>query len=378
MGGGNADVQQPYFNPHCMYGGMPEFNVVDRIADTASAYQPANQQNTFNCSASEMIAKSSNCRSNFSSNHVVQQQNTSQILHPIQPSPNTNYNYNYCSNVAVQSDDSLHCWSTDGSNAATNPVPAMPRPVTPPYIGTPTAAHIDRFYFSHDRLAQTPARRIRGLSFDADVNERTHLARRVHCVGQTMAATNLSICTAITLMNRFYLYHDYTIIDAEDTVPASLRLACKIEENLAPLRRLYKIQQQPHELGGHTTEQLLLQTFGFDTWVRHPHVTVLRACKALNTSAQFTSNAYAIANWSLLVTIWCVQYQPELVACAVIHVTCKQLGVWLPLSADGQPWYVQFAESATREQLDRMRMEYIEAYEDWTMQAFNLQYLNNI
>lgn len=238
-----------------------------------------------------------------------------------------------------------------------------------------TATHCSRFYFNEDRFAQTPSRQMGGLTGAADINTRTSIARHIHSVGKSIGATNLTINTAITLMNRFYLYHEFTIFQAEDTVPAALALACKIDEDAGPLRKLKPITLQRQELGGPDTEQVMLQTFGFDTFVWHPHVTVVLACDQMQTGQRFKQQAYANANWSLLVTAWCVQHRPELVACAVLHVTCQQLGVSLRTSGGASPWYVQIAASATIEQLDRMRLEYIVAYEEWTVQASVYSYL---
>lgn len=237
-----------------------------------------------------------------------------------------------------------------------------------------SATHFSRFYFNEDRFARTPARQM-GMTGVADLSNRTSIARHIHSVGKSLGATNLTINTAITLMNRFYLYHEFTIFQAEDTVPAALTLACKIDEDAGPLRQLRPTTLQRNELGGPDTEQVMLQTFGFDTFVWHPHMTVMRFCDRMQTGRLFKKQAYANANWSLLVTAWCVQYRPELVACAVMHVTCQQLGVSLLPFRDGLPWYVQIEPTATIEQLDRMRLEYIVAYEEWTVQASVYSYL---
>jgi hypothetical protein len=57
-----------------------------------------------------------------------------------------------------------------------------------------------------------------------------------------------------------------------------------------------------------------------------PHVFVLRLARELEVSEALASHAFYVANDSL-VTRLCLQYKPEKIACASLHIAAEILGL---------------------------------------------------
>lgn len=73
----------------------------------------------------------------------------------------------------------------------------------------------------------------------------------------------------------------------------------------------------------------LLRVLSFDMSVTLPHVFVLRLARELEVSDALAGHAFYVANDSLCTRL-CLQYKPEKVACAVLHLAAEILGLTGP------------------------------------------------
>jgi hypothetical protein len=79
-------------------------------------------------------------------------------------------------------------------------------------------------------------------------------------------------------------------------------------------------------------EYEILAALGFNIQVAHPHVYMINYINALGlTESIFTQNSWNYLNDSMRTSV-CVMYQCPSIACAVILLTARKLGVGLPES----------------------------------------------
>ncbi len=68
--------------------------------------------------------------------------------------------------------------------------------------------------------------------------------------------------------------------------------------------------------------------------------------------ASVHSAIFNLSPCSLLLTTFCLQDPPTVVACVCIHLTCRWKGIEIPLSVDGKPWWQYIDKTVTLEQLN--------------------------
>lgn len=240
------------------------------------------------------------------------------------------------------------------------------------------AANSDsRWFFALEQVQNSPSRRA-GLHPDQELFFRQKAAYLIQSMGQTLKVPQLCINTAIVYMHRFYMFHTFANFHFNGVAAASLFLASKVEEQY---RRTESIIQVLYGALGLKTpatnssefkeqvealidnENILLQTFGFDVTVEHPHIYVLDICQLIKADQKFTQTSYYLASNSLQLTTMCLKYRLTEIACFCVHLAGQWSRWQIPPLGDGKFWFQLIDESVTMETLEQMTYEFLTSHE---------------
>jgi len=160
-----------------------------------------------------------------------------------------------------------------------------------------------------------------------------------------------TVCTAIVYFHHFFGQVSIEQADPQLVIQACLFLASKVEENSRRLRdiincthRLQYPRDSPLEVSVDywpmkdaliRCEHQLLRILGFRLEFQHPHHYVLHIIRDLEGKEELASVAYYILNDSMCTTL-CLQYQPQVVACAAIYLAGEMVNDRYTL--DGEWW----------------------------------------
>ncbi|XP_034041709.1 cyclin-T2a isoform X2 [Thalassophryne amazonica] len=162
--------------------------------------------------------------------------------------------------------------------------------------------------------------------------------------------------------------------------PTTLFLAAKVEEQPRKLEHVIKVAHaclNPQELPLDTKsnaylqqaqelvilESIVLQTLGFEITIDHPHTDVVKCSQLVRASKDLAQTSYYMATNSLLLTTFCLQYKPTVIACVCIHLACKWSNWEIPVSTDGKHWWEYVDNSVTLELLDELTHEFLQILE---------------
>lgn len=201
----------------------------------------------------------------------------------------------------------------------------------------------------------TPSKRD-GIERYDELRYRQNAANLIQDCGKKLIVPQLTINTAIVFMHRFFMLHSFKKYDKYDIAAASLFLAAKVEENPRKVEHVLKTreewgksgevqldtqseeyQKKLNRLVDH--ELIMLQTFGFDISIDHPHKHVIRATQFMRAPRELSQVAYFMATNSLYLTTFCLEMRSEIVAATCIYLAFKWSEFEVGLSTDGREWW---------------------------------------
>lgn len=109
-----------------------------------------------------------------------------------------------------------------------------------------------------------------------------------------------------------------------------------------------------------TMERILLKTIKFDLQVDHPYRFLIEYAKCLKSNGttpkeQVVQKAWNFINDSLETTL-CLQWEPEIIAVAMMYLACKiskyEVADWKGRTPDHQKWWDMFVKDITKGVLD--------------------------
>lgn len=234
--------------------------------------------------------------------------------------------------------------------------------------------------FDAERLDFTP-------SFKDGITKYEEAKYRIegaHFIQRLAEELKLNYCTAATgsvFFHRFYMLNSFRAFPAYPMAATCLFLAGKVEETPKKCNDIVKIlkstlsEQNFAQFGPDPKEEIfslervLLQTLRFDLEVEHPYnhlvkyvqqsgLEVVRAnMKGETINKDLLQSAWTFLNTSLCTTI-CLQYEPEIVAIAVILLACKTGGFevtgWDNRRPEQKKWWDVYVEN-----LDALALENI-------------------
>lgn len=113
-------------------------------------------------------------------------------------------------------------------------------------------------------------------------------------------------------------------------------------------------------------EFLILKTLGLDLQVEHAYRHLLTYVKGINGDKRLAQVAWNFVNDSLRTTL-CLQFKPQLIACAAIYLASKYLSYEIPV--DKKPWWEVFDPTTKKETLEEISNQILDLYDSPNVNA---------
>lgn len=240
------------------------------------------------------------------------------------------------------------------------------------------------WYYDKKELRSSPSVRD-GMDFDAEQRFRKDGTRFIMECGTKMILGHHTIATGAVYFHRFYMVHTFQEFPRYVTACCCLFLAGKVEETPKKCRDIISmarsivtdpdfqafsddLRKAKEEVM--TLESILLQTIKFDLEVEHPYnflVSYARKLKGDKSKLQkMVQMAWNFVNDSISTTV-CLQWEPEIVAVALIHLASKLSKFtatdWVGRQANHLRWWDMFISDVTMEILEDICHQVLDLYQ---------------
>ncbi|VDD82064.1 unnamed protein product [Mesocestoides corti] len=193
------------------------------------------------------------------------------------------------------------------------------------------------WYYEKEELIRTPSF-LDGVDQETETRYRREGARFILDLSNRLHLRYDTWATAIVFFHRFYMCHSFKAFPRHLTAACCLMLAGKVEETPKKCRDIIRTAREllPPEIfatfGSDPRvkmmmyERVLLKTIKFDLQVSHPYTFLLQYAKRLKGDSEkikeIVQMAWSFINDSLETTL-CLQWEPEIVACAVLYLATR-------------------------------------------------------
>lgn len=237
------------------------------------------------------------------------------------------------------------------------------------------------WYYDRRDLKNTCSVR-EGLDYDTERRYRKEGARFIMQCGTAMGLGHNTIATGVVYFHRFYMFHSFKSFPRYVTACCCLFLAGKVEETPKKCADIIKTARSllsdpkfksfgddPKE-EVMTMERILLQTIKFDLQIEHPYSFLVKYAKCLkgdkNKLQRMVQMAWNFVNDSLSTTV-CLQWEPEIIAVALIHLASKLSKFTVEDWSGRQPnhlrWWDMFVANVTMEILEDICHQVLDLYQ---------------
>lgn len=247
--------------------------------------------------------------------------------------------------------------------------------------------------YESDRLEITPSFRD-GISRNEEMKLRTDGVRFIQCLGnKELELHYCTVATGAAFFHRFYMFHSFRMFPIYPMAATCLFLAGKVEETPKKSNDIVKFSQNIlnrqnfAQFGTDpkeeilTLERILLQTIRFDLEIEHPYdhlvsyvkhfVASKKGVKGEAVQREVLQSAWTFLNDSCCTTV-SLQYEPEIVAVAVILLACKtgefEVTDWDNRKPEHRYWWDAYTENLDELTLENICHQILDFY----------QYLNSI
>lgn len=242
----------------------------------------------------------------------------------------------------------------------------------------------ERWFFSKSEIEETPSA-ADGISQFDELRYRQHAANLIQECGKQLKLAQLPINTAIVFIHRFFMVHSFKKFNKYDIAAAALFLASKVEESPRKVEQVLKVKEDWTRKGSQKPEPpldpasdeyhwklnqlidhelLMLQTFGFEVTVDHPHKHVIKATQFMRAPRELASTAYFMATNSLNLTTFCLEMRPEVAAATCIYMSIRWSKFKMDRSSEGREWWSYLDPTLTEEELHLNSKRYIDVLKD--------------
>ncbi|ALC38919.1 CycK [Drosophila busckii] len=237
------------------------------------------------------------------------------------------------------------------------------------------------WYYDKKELRETPSIKD-GVTYETERRYRKEGARFIMECGTKMGLGHNTMATGVVYFHRFYMFHSFKSFPRYVTACCCLFLAGKVEETPKKCRDIIKTARgilndnyfvsfgdDPKE-EVMTLERILLQTIKFDLQVEHPYTFLLKYAKCFKGDQQKLQKMVQMA-WNFvndsLSTVVCLQWEPEIIAVALIHLASKLSKFtvldWLGRQPQHQRWWDMFVSNVTMEILEDICHQVLDLYQ---------------
>lgn len=220
-----------------------------------------------------------------------------------------------------------------------------------------------------------------GLDYKTEWRYRKEGARFIMQCGTEMSLGHNTIATGIVYFHRFYMFHSFKSFPRYVTACCCLFLAGKVEETPKKCLDIIKtarslLSDAKFESFGDdpkeevmTLERILLQTIKFDLQIEHPYNFLVKYAKCLKVDKanlqDIIQMAWNFVNDSLSTTV-CLQWEPEIIAVAVIHLAIKlgkfTVDDWMGRQPHHLRWWDMFVSNVPMQLLEDICHQVLDLY----------------
>lgn len=242
--------------------------------------------------------------------------------------------------------------------------------------------------FDVEHLENTPSRRD-NISKEIETNIRTEGGRFIKRLGDNALSLHYStVATGAVFFHRFYMFHSFRMFPVYPMAATCLFLAGKVEEtpkkssDIVRFSKAILSEQDFSQFGADpkeeilTLERILLQTLRFDLEVEHPyphlityhkHMEVVRrGHKDESYKTDLLQSAWTFLNDSCCTTV-CLQYEPEIVAIAMLLLACKtcsfEIIEWENKKPEHKHWWEAYVENLDEATLEAICHSVLDVYQ---------------
>ncbi|KPM08758.1 cyclin-K-like protein [Sarcoptes scabiei] len=248
--------------------------------------------------------------------------------------------------------------------------------------GQQSSQHLTQYnwYFDKSELKRTPSI-LDNISYETERNYRNEGARFILNVGSQMKLRYDTLATGVVYFHRFYMRHSFRLFPHYVTAACCLFLAGKAEETPKKCKDIIKIAKtflndQLFSTFGDdpreevlTLERIVLQTIRFDLQVEHPYKYLIIYAKCFKGNRDHIQEvlqvAWTFTNDSLCTTI-CLQWEPEIVAIAMIFLASKirfyEITDWEGRLPHQKHWWDIYAKNLSVEILEDVCHQVLDLY----------------
>ncbi|VEL19284.1 unnamed protein product [Protopolystoma xenopodis] len=193
------------------------------------------------------------------------------------------------------------------------------------------------WYYEKEEVLKSPSFQD-GVDYETELLYRKEGARFIFDLGNKLRLRYDTCATATVFFHRFYMLHSFKQFPRFVTASCCLMLAGKVEETPKKCRDIVKaaitlLPEKVFEQFGKDPreeimayERVLLKTIKFDFQVSHPYKFLLQYVKRIKNNTErhkeLVQMAWSFINDSLATTL-CLQWEPEIVACAVLYLVTR-------------------------------------------------------
>nr|CAG4641858.1 EOG090X09KD [Eurycercus lamellatus] len=236
------------------------------------------------------------------------------------------------------------------------------------------------YYEKKDLKRETPSIQD-GIDFETESRYRKEGARFIIDTGTKMGLRYDTMATGVVYFHRFYMFHSFKEFPRYVTGCCALFLAGKVEETPKKCKDIIKVakaslsEAQFQQFGEDakeevmTLERILLQTIRFDLQVEHPYGYLIKYAKSLKGDKsklqKMVQMAWTFVNDSLCTTL-CLQWEPEIIAIALMYLAGKLSKFEIQDWSGRQPrhirWWDMFVEDISLEILEDICHQVLDLY----------------
>nr|SVE73678.1 EOG090X09KD [Daphnia atkinsoni] len=236
------------------------------------------------------------------------------------------------------------------------------------------------YYEKKDLKRETPSIHD-GIDFETESRYRKEGARFIIDTGTKMGLRYDTMATGVVYFHRFYMFHSFKEFPRYVTACCCLFLAGKVEETPKKCKDIIKVAKaslsdaQFQQFGEDakeevmTLERILLQTIRFDLQVEHPYGYLIKYAKSLKGDKaklqKMVQMAWTFVNDSLCTTL-CLQWEPEVIAIALMYLAGKLSKFEITDWSGRQPrhirWWDMFVEDISLEILEDICHQVLDLY----------------
>ncbi|XP_035775314.1 cyclin-K-like [Anopheles albimanus] len=237
------------------------------------------------------------------------------------------------------------------------------------------------WYYDKKDLRNTPSARD-GIEYETERRYRKEGARFIMQAGTSMGLGHNTVATGVVYFHRFYMFHSFRTFPRYVTASCCLFLAGKVEETPKKCKDIIKtaralLSDDKFQSFGDdpkeevmTLERILLQTIKFDLQVEHPYSFLVKYAKCLNGDSaklqKMVQMAWNFVNDSLSTTV-SIQWEPEIIAVALIYLACKlskfTVVDWVGKQPEHLKWWDMFVQDVTMEILEEICHQVLDLYQ---------------